>query len=121
MTAASEAVTAWHHAVNAGDIERVLSLSSDDVEVGGPRGAGRGAQLLRDWLERTGIRLESQRVFSGDETVVVVEEVAQWRSADGSLSEPQLVASLFRVREGRVERVSRYDDLHSALEAAGLD
>ena len=42
-------------ALNAGNVERVIALSTADVEVGGPRGAGRGADLLRDWVARAGI------------------------------------------------------------------
>ena len=42
-------VRAWHQALNAGDVDRLVALSSEDVEVGGPRGATRGAQALREW------------------------------------------------------------------------
>jgi hypothetical protein len=38
----SEVVLAWHAALNAGGIDRLLALSSEDVEVGGPRGVSRG-------------------------------------------------------------------------------
>jgi ketosteroid isomerase-like protein len=33
---AIETVLAWHAAVNQSDVERLLSLSTEDVEVGGP-------------------------------------------------------------------------------------
>jgi hypothetical protein len=50
----------------------------------------------------------------------VVEQVAQWRGPDGALGEPQVVASVFRVCEGRVCSVVRYTDFEAALRAAGL-
>ncbi|MEJ7841482.1 MAG: hypothetical protein WKF95_06890 [Rubrobacter sp.] len=34
-----EAVLAWHEALNAGDAERLASLSHPEVEVGGPQGS----------------------------------------------------------------------------------
>jgi hypothetical protein len=73
-------VTAWHEALNAGEAERLAGLSHPDVEVGGPRGTGRGALLLRDWVLWTGIRLVPTRVFHRDETVVVEQE-AEWTAA----------------------------------------
>jgi ketosteroid isomerase-like protein len=117
---AIETVLAWHAALNEADVERLLSLSTEDVEVGGPRGAGHGADLLRDWVPRAGVRLEPRRVFGRDE-VVVVEQSARWPSADGRLAERQSVASVFQIKGGRVASVIRHPDLHSALQAGGLD
>ena len=113
-------VLAWHAALNDGDIARLLSLSSQDVEVGGPRGAGRGARLLEEWVARSGIRLEPRRVFARD-TTVVVEQSARWPAEDGGFSEPQDAASMFHVEHGAVTSVLRYPDLASAMLAAGLD
>jgi ketosteroid isomerase-like protein len=114
-------VVDWHEAVNAGDVDRLVALSSEDIEVGGPRGSGSGVHLLRDWVARAGIRLEPRRVFSRAGTVVV-EQGARWRSPeDGQMTEAQDVASVFLVRDGRVASVIRHPDLASALTAAGLD
>jgi ketosteroid isomerase-like protein len=41
-----ETVLAWHEALNAGDADRVASLSHPEVEIGGPRGPARGRQVL---------------------------------------------------------------------------
>jgi hypothetical protein len=101
--------------VNSGDVERLVALSSDDVEVGGPRGSGRGSQLLREWFARAGIRLQPRRVYVRDERVVV-EQGATWPG-----QAEQTVASAFEVRDGKVERVIRHATLADALDAAGLD
>src|SRR5713226_7155497 len=98
---AIETVLSWHAALNESDLNRLLALSTDDVEVGGPRGAGHGADLLRDWVARAGVHLESGRVFVRGE-VVVVEQSARWPSPDGKLADPQAVASVFRVQNGLV-------------------
>ena len=78
-----EAVLAWHVALNRSDIDGLLALSTPDVEVGGPRGAGRGSELLRDWTTRARIRMEPGRIVTGG-GAVVVEQSAQWKTADGS-------------------------------------
>jgi hypothetical protein len=114
-----EIVAAWHAALNRGDAETVAALAHDDVEIGGPRGASRGAAVLREWVGRAGIRLEPIRWFArGPE--IVVEERASWRGEDGQPGEPQIVATWFRVDQGRVRRIARHADLAAALTAAGL-
>ena len=45
-----QTVLAWHEALNAGDADRLVKLSHPGIEVGGPRGGGRGGALLREWV-----------------------------------------------------------------------
>jgi len=114
-------VEAWHEALNNGAVDRLVELSHSEVEVGGPHGTGRGAQLLREWVDRANIRLELRRIFHHADTVVV-EQWAEWRSADtGRVIGSQTVSSVFVVRDGRVMRVVRYPDLADALGATDLD
>jgi ketosteroid isomerase-like protein len=114
-------VEAWHEALNGGEIDRLVELSHPEVEVGGPRGTGRGAQLLREWVDRANVSLEPQRIFHHADTVIV-EQWAQWRSADtGRVISSQTVGSVFVVRDGQVTRVVRYPDLADALGATDLD
>ena len=114
-------VEAWHDALNAGDVERLVALSHPEIEVGGPRGGGRGEALLREWVERANVRLRPRRVYgSGD--AVVAEQEAVWMTADGgNPSDSMLVASVFDVRDGRVAAVVRHGSLEEALDASGLD
>jgi ketosteroid isomerase-like protein len=114
-------VEAWHDALNDDEVDRLVELSHPEVEVGGPRGTGRGAQLLREWVSRANIRLEPRRVFHQADTVVV-EQWAEWYSADtGQVNGGQTVGSVFVVRDGQVTRVVRYPDLADALGATDLD
>jgi ketosteroid isomerase-like protein len=111
----------WHEALNSGDPDRLVELSHPDVEVGGPRGSGHGTQLLREWVDRANIRLEPRRFFHRAETVVVEEE-AEWRSAEtGVVAGSHNVGSVFEVRDGRVARVMRYEVFAGALQAANID
>ena len=43
-------VKAWHEALNDSDIDRLVTLSPLDPEVGGPRGIDRSVQLLCEWV-----------------------------------------------------------------------
>jgi ketosteroid isomerase-like protein len=114
-----EVVMAWHAALNAGDVEQLVSLSTPDVELGGPRGSGRGADLLSDWVSRAGVRLEPRQFIRGDgDGALIVEQAAVWQAENGELTQPRTVASLFRVRRGRVASVIRYPDVGSAQAAA---
>jgi hypothetical protein len=120
MSSPLEITTAWQQAANDQDAERLLALSDLNIEVVGPRGAGYGHQLLRDWLGRAGLALTTLRAFARGETVVLAQR-GVWRSIEGGdmLSERDL-ASRFDVRDGRVVRFARYDSLDQALEASGL-
>jgi ribosomal protein S18 acetylase RimI-like enzyme len=116
-----QTVTAWHEALNSGDVERLIGLSHPDVEVGGPRGAGRGTELLRDWVDRANVHLKPARIFH-EAHKVVVEQEAEWHSAEtGEPNDAQTVASVFLVHDGLVASVMRYPDVAEALRAANLD
>ena len=114
-------VQAWQDAANAQDVERLLELSDPDIEVIGPRGSGRGHQLLRDWLGRAGLSLETRRVFVGGDAVVLAQH-GVWRSVEtGEVTGEADVASRFRVNGRRVAQFARHDSLDAALAEAGLD
>ena len=116
-----EAVLAWHEALNAGDAERVASLSHPEVEIGGPRGSARGRQVLKDWVAHANVRLEPLRLFQRDQTVVA-EEAATWSDAGSreTIGEAT-VATVFELDGGLVTGVFRHDGVEDALRGAGLD
>lgn len=116
---AVDVVREWLAASNAADAERLVELSSPDIEIIGPRGSARGHDVLREWLARAGARFDAERVFSADERVVV-EQHGVWHGPDGQLRGEARVASRFVVRGGRVQLVQRYDRLDEALAHAGL-
>jgi ketosteroid isomerase-like protein len=120
MSSDVDVVTAWHDALNDGDADRLSSLVTEDVEVGGPRGSGRGADLLREWVDRADIQLIPARTFHRGDTVVV-EQRAAWRNPEtGDFGEPSTVASVFTIRGDHIQSVMRYEDLTAALDAGGL-
>lgn len=118
---ALEVVDSWLDAVNRADAERVQQLSAEDVEIEGPRGIVRGQTVLADWLARAGFSAQSRRWFCGEDGGVVVEQDARWVDvATGAEHGQAVVASQFEVRDGRVVRYARHDDLDDALTVAGL-
>jgi hypothetical protein len=108
-------VHAWQEAANQRDIERLMELSDPDIEIVGPRGSSRGREVLRDWVERAGVTLQTYRAFVGGETVVLAQHGA-WQTGG-----ERDIATRFRVDDGRVVQIERYDTLEEALQAAGLD
>lgn len=118
--AALAVVRAWQDAANAPDLDRLVALSDPEIEVVGPRGAGRGHQLLRDWLGRAGLTLTTRQAFARGNAVVLAQH-GVWRSPEtGAVVGEADLASRFRVDDGRVVQFARHDDLEAALRDAGL-
>jgi SnoaL-like domain len=114
------AVLAWHDAVNRRDVERVMDLTSPDVEIVGPRGPARGHDALRQWFGHARVTLEPLRAFARGGAVVVAQRGVWHDPASGEVIDEAQVASCFRVDGGRVAHYQRFDNLGAALEAAGL-
>jgi mannose-6-phosphate isomerase-like protein (cupin superfamily) len=116
-----EIVQAWHDALNSGDLDGLTALMHDDIAFGGPRGEGRGAAGVREWAERSGIRLEPDRWFANDDWVVVGQR-ARWPDpAVGGLTAPDPIASAFQLSDSRVQRVIRHGSLSEALAAIRME
>jgi len=114
-------VQAWQDAANSQNIERLVELSAPEIEVVGPRGSGRGTQLLRDWLGRAGLHLTTLRVFARG-NIVVLAQHGIWRSLEtGEVTGERDLASRFQVADQRVAQFARHDSLDVALNEAGLD
>ncbi len=115
-----EIIQAWQEAANNQDTARLLELSDPSIEIVGPRGSVYGHQLLRDWLGRAGLSLESLRLFAKD-GVVVVEQQGIWRSVEtGEITGERILASRFKVDSQHVVQFARYDSLDIALNESGL-
>ena len=113
MSDSVDVVSRWHAAVNDGDIAAALALCTVDVAVGGPRGDGHGHDLMRAWLQRSGISLEPQEELVERGGRIVVHERAQWRTADAPVQAPTEAPAdtwvVFEVCGGLVDAVRRYE------------
>jgi hypothetical protein len=115
-------VDEWHRLLNEGDVDALVMLVHPDVEVGGPRGASHGVQVVREWFGRAGVQLIPVRVFRRGNTVVMGEH-ATWNVQAQPGSEPpagRTVWTVFTVADGLITSIMRFDDLASALTRAGL-
>ena len=107
-------VLAWHDALNDNDFDTLVSLSSDDIEVGDRNGAAQGHPALVDWARSAGVRAEPGRIYVHDGVVVVEQQITS------PTGDTHTVASAFRVVHDQVTSVFRHDDVASALAATDL-
>lgn len=113
-------VNAWVAAVNRGDADEAVALSTPDIEIAGPHGDARGHQALSDWLSRAGVQLETKETYVGEEAIVLHQRAIWRRAGTGEVVSEATVATRFHVTDGKVDAVSRYDYLDVALAEAGL-
>jgi hypothetical protein len=124
MTGELAVVELWLSAVNDEDAAGVEELTSEQVEIVGPRGQGLVArEVLGEWLARAGFQSQALRWFCGGDGRVVVEQRGEWHDvSSGEVQGQRVLGSQFLVRHGRVVRYVRHDSgVLDALAAAGLD
>ena len=115
----------WIVALNAQNADRLVELAAPDVEFATPRGVQRGLEVLRSFVARqsygTALWVEIDRVFVGPD-VAVVSGRDEYRSTEtGERMDASTSATVFRLRDGLVVRLSMHDRLEAALAEAGLD
>jgi hypothetical protein len=108
-------VERWHNAINARDYEQLFEVTAEDVEIMTATGFVRGAAAIDEWLD---FRAEPFRWFCGPPGLVVVEQVASWLFPQMTVE--RVIASAFRVFNGRIVRYRQFDDLQPALAATSL-
>jgi ketosteroid isomerase-like protein len=117
---AHEIVQRWLAAVNAGDADAALALTSPEIRLIGPRGAATGHAVLRRWIAQAGATFEVRRTFARG-TAVVVAQHGVWRDpATGAVRGEADVATRFRVADHQVVELQRFDQMDAALAGAGL-
>ncbi|BCO38044.1 nuclear transport factor 2 family protein [Mycobacterium heckeshornense] len=109
-------VLAWHDALNTGDLDTLVALSSKDIEIGDAHGAGQGHEALRKWAAATKTTAEPGRMYVRDGVVVVEQKI----SIPDNPGATGTAASAFRVVHDHVTSVFRHNDLASALAATEL-
>jgi hypothetical protein len=107
-------VLAWHDALSGGDLDTLLSLSSDDIEIGDAHGAAQGHAALQEWAQRTDATIEVGATYYRDGVVVVEERI----TPNGGPA--ATAASAFRVVDDHVTAVFRHDDFAAALAATEM-
>ena len=109
-------VLAWHDALSTADLDTLVSLSSDDIEIGDAQGAAQGHAALRDWAQRTDATIEVGDIYYRDGVVVVGEQI----TPRDDPAQARTAASAFRVVDDHVTAVFRHHDLAAALAATEM-
>lgn len=109
-------VLAWHDALSASDIATLVSLSSDDIEIGKANGAVQGHAALREWARDAVADIQVGDIYYRDGVVVVEERI----TSKTDPADVTVVASAFRVVHDHVTSVFRHDSLAAALAATEL-
>lgn len=109
-------VLAFHDALTNSDIDTLVSLASDDIEIGDAHGATQGHTALRQWAQRSDASVEVGEIYYRD-GVVVVEELVTSKSDPADVS---TTASAFRVVHDHITSAFRHDSLAAALAATGM-
>ena len=109
-------VLAWHDALSTSDIDTLVSLSSDDIEIGDAGGAAQGHASQRAWARRSDADIVVGDIYYRDGVVVVEERITSKTDPDDVTT----AASAFRVVHDHVTSAFRHSDLAAALAATEL-
>lgn len=109
-------VLAWHDALSSSDLGTLVSLSSDDIEIGDAHGAAQGHAALREWAKGNDATFEVGDIYYRDGVVVVGEQITSREDP----AQVRTAAAAFRVVDDHVTAVFRHDDLASALSATDM-
>ena len=109
-------VLAFHDALTNSDLDTLVSLASDDIEIGDAGGAAQGHAALREWAQRSDVSVDVGDIYYRD-GVVVVEERVTSKSDPGDVS---TTASAFRVVHDHITSAFRHDSLAAALAATEM-
>jgi hypothetical protein len=122
---ADAVVRAWMQAFEARDAERLVALTSPELDYTRWRGVERGHDAVRRLLDRQtyGVAMypKALRWFRRDDTVVVEVRIVGRYVDTGKVAEVDHGAGVFVVRDGLVARYAPLPSLAQALAYAGLD
>lgn len=109
-------VLAWHDALNDHDVDTLLSLCTDDVDLGGADASLQGKPAVQRWAEGLGATLTVGRTYYRDGIVVAEAELTTPVESGA-----KTVATAFRVVHDRIATIFRHDTLAEALEQTAMN
>lgn len=110
-----ETADAWTDRVNAKDVEGVLKVSDHNIEMIGPQGTSAGHDTLRQWVENSGIHLDTRTRYQKADKVVY-EQQGTWEDQRGEVT----IYTYMEIKHGKVCEIARYDTLDDAFGSSGL-
>lgn len=112
-------VLAWQYAINAGDTDTLVALSSDGIEISSAIGGSQGLIALLDWAAETHTTVALDEAYV-DGPVVVTAGEATGSLVGGADTDHRHLAMAFRVDDDQVVSVFIHPDLETALAANRL-
>jgi ketosteroid isomerase-like protein len=125
MSANIDLAQRWITARNARDAEKLLELSTPDVEKHLARGVARGEEGIREWVQRMSFGaapyIELDRFYERGDTVVARGRTQfRWAETGEPAGEFYDGGFVFRFAHGRVALFEPISDFDAALAGAGL-
>lgn len=118
-TSAYATVLAWQEALNSGDMDTLIELSSDGIELADDDRGVQGVTVLYQWASERHTTLTTDRLFERS-GLVASDTVASGSIVPGESDEDRRVGVVFTISEDRVASVFVHPDLQSAFAATGL-
>lgn len=112
-------VLAWQDALNSGDADTLIELSSDGIEISSADGGGQGLMALLDWAAESNTTITLEEAYVSGPIVVTAGEAAGSLS-NGEANETRHLALAFRVDHDQVVAVFLHPDVETALRSTGL-
>ncbi|WP_024793572.1 nuclear transport factor 2 family protein [Tomitella biformata] len=112
-------VLAWQDALNDGDSDTLVELSSDGIEISSAEGGSQGLVALLDWAAESNTTVSLEHAYVSGAVVVTSGEAAG-SLAGGPDTDRRPLAIAFRVDNDQVVSVFIHPDVETALTATGL-
>lgn len=115
-----ETADRWIEMCNDQDVERLSEITSEELEVHGPKGTATIDKTgLAEWMERANMKLETFEHYARDNKVVMGQH-GKWMNEDGTVKGEQDVYTVLVFNKEKVGALGRYDDKEQAFDVTGL-
>jgi hypothetical protein len=115
-----ETAETWVELSNQKNLEGLSQVSSDKLELVGPKGTGViDHQELGEWIKRANLQLATIERYAKDHYIVLMQH-GNWLDDDDSIKGQAIVFTVFRVIDRQVNFLARYDNKEEAFKISGL-
>lgn len=111
----------WIEYCNDQDIEGLAGITSEELEVHGPKGTATIDKTgFKEWMERANLKLETFEYYARDNKVVMGQH-GIWLDTDGTVKGEQDVYTVLVFDREKVSALGRFDDKEQAFDVTGLE
>ncbi|WP_411842485.1 hypothetical protein [Salinicoccus sp. HZC-1] len=111
----------WIELCNSQDIEGLASITSEELEVHGPKGTTTlNKEDLKEWMERANLKLENFEAYARDNKAIMGQH-GTWLNEDDSVKGEQEVYTVLVIEDQKVSALARFDDKEQAFDVSGLE